>query len=287
MEIIKFIQSFSNEFLDVFFLTVTALGGQTLGVLLGLYFYWCVDKRIGYKMIFILNFSLLINNLIKIIVNRSRPLSIKELRHLGVDTATGSSFPSGHAQGTATTFTTLFIEFKKLWLALLGTFLVILVAVSRLYLGVHWPSDVACGILFGIISTLIGSYIFDYVWKKQSLSMLLIVCATFTLLCFFYQSLDYMKALGTLLSLTLGFFIETKYIRFHPHGQPGQSIAKLCIGILGFAAIHALFKYIMPETNLRAFLCYFSLGIWCTILAPIIFIKLGICPQKKEKRIFS
>ena len=57
MEVIKFIQQFSNPFLDVFFSIITNLGGQTIGIITSLILFWCIDKKLGFKFLYAMLFS--------------------------------------------------------------------------------------------------------------------------------------------------------------------------------------------------------------------------------------
>ena len=52
MEVIKFIQQFSNPFLDVFFSIVTNLGGQTIGIITSLILFWCIDNFLFHLIIY-------------------------------------------------------------------------------------------------------------------------------------------------------------------------------------------------------------------------------------------
>ena len=85
---------------------------------------------------------------------RARPAVAQQLLH-----ATGSSFPSGHAMGSTVLFAALSYlairilprwRWKSAALAL-GTTLILSVALSRVYLGVHWISDVGAGIVAGLL----------------------------------------------------------------------------------------------------------------------------------------
>ena len=85
---------------------------------------------------------------------RARPAAAQQLLH-----ATGSSFPSGHAMGSTVLFAALSYlairilprwRWKSAALAL-GTTLILSVALSRVYLGVHWISDVGAGIVAGLL----------------------------------------------------------------------------------------------------------------------------------------
>jgi len=95
MGIILFLQQFASPFLDGFFQLVTMLGEEYFYIFLTAFIFWCVDKRYGYKLSFAFLFSGVLNGATKSIVNASRPIGVEGIRSLRVETATGTSFPSG------------------------------------------------------------------------------------------------------------------------------------------------------------------------------------------------
>ncbi|MFC1760215.1 phosphatase PAP2 family protein, partial [Candidatus Neomarinimicrobiota bacterium] len=62
----------------------------------------------------------------------------------------GFSFPSGHAQGSTTLWLMLALLIRKKWINYLTAIMIILVSLSRLYLGVHYPIDILGGVLIGM-----------------------------------------------------------------------------------------------------------------------------------------
>ena len=107
--------------------------------------------------------STIINNLIKIIVRRERPAVL----HLVVEES--FSFPSGHMMAAVTLYGLLFYlvlksDLKKGLKIFLGTILIILpllIGLSRIYLGVHFASDILGALLMSSILILISTNIID------------------------------------------------------------------------------------------------------------------------------
>jgi membrane protein DedA with SNARE-associated domain/membrane-associated phospholipid phosphatase len=114
----------------------------------------------------------------KLLVHAQRPIDI----YSGLD---AFSFPSGHATMTATLYGVLgWIAFRgagatlgKVAVGVCVT-LITLVAFSRIYLGVHWPSDVAAGLLFGAGVTAAFALVFrSYEMPRRATIRLIAACA--------------------------------------------------------------------------------------------------------------
>ncbi|MBA2763743.1 MAG: phosphatase PAP2 family protein [Thermoleophilaceae bacterium] len=95
--------------------------------------------------------SLLVNQVIKRLIRRPRPAlrripAVRRLDHQPLTT----SFPSGHAASAAAFATGVFIEWRAVGVAIAP--LAAAVGYSRVYVGVHYPLDVACGALIGVLA---------------------------------------------------------------------------------------------------------------------------------------
>lgn len=112
--------------------------------------YWCVDSKLGRRFALFALFTGAINIIFKQLAHAPRPYWVdSRIRPLG-DAPTGFGFPSGHAQ-TATIW--IFIgDFIKTWWGWgLAFFLVMMIGLSRIYLGAHFPSQVLTGWVIGAL----------------------------------------------------------------------------------------------------------------------------------------
>ena len=145
MALLYWFESIRTPVLDKIMLLITCLGEETLFMAAALFVFWCRDKRKGYYLLSVGFAGTLINQWLKIVCRVPRPwvrdpdFTIVESARAG---AGGYSFPSGHTQcavgylGGTARFT------KRRWLQVLCCVLLVLVPVSRMYLGVHTPADV-------------------------------------------------------------------------------------------------------------------------------------------------
>ena len=98
---------------------------------------------------------LLCNVILKNLVGRIRPFDVNTSVQLLISKPKDFSFPSGHTAASFASVAALYLAGeKKLWKPALV--LAILIAFSRMYLYVHYPTDILGGIIFGILSAWIG-----------------------------------------------------------------------------------------------------------------------------------
>lgn len=142
-----------HPILDAIFLSITALGNYGLvWVLLGLALILTKKYRhIGITLMLALAFSFVVTNLVlKNMVQRPRPFISYDYLKALMSNASGYSFPSGHATSAFAAAMVFYKYLPKYKVVFFG--IASLVAFSRLYLLVHYPTDVIAGSMLGIIS---------------------------------------------------------------------------------------------------------------------------------------
>ena len=152
------LQEFRNgagSVFEKFFLKMSYLGEMNVVLTIMAIIYWCVSKEYGTYLLMGWSGSRVVNGLLKVAACVYRPW-IRDVRIVPNEEAqaeaTGYSFPSGHSMNAASVYGGGVIrkEFNKIIRAAFGI-LVILIAFSRNYLGVHTPQDVLVGMLAGLL----------------------------------------------------------------------------------------------------------------------------------------
>jgi len=171
LPILDFIQSiFKNSFFDVFFPILCFLvnhGELWILVAIVLLFIKKYRKDGLALSIALLMHLIIVNLLIKPLFARVRPYDINEGVELLVEKLLDASFPSGHTSVCFAATVVLWHFNKKV--GILSLVYSLLVAFGRLYLYVHFPSDVIFGAIFGIIFGFASLYITNYIYKKDFL----------------------------------------------------------------------------------------------------------------------
>lgn len=132
-------------------------GGAVWLVLTGLLLLFPKHRKAGIAILIALGIEVICCNLVlKPLVARIRPCDINTAIQLLIARPTDFSFPSGHTGSSFAAASALLFSHNKLWIP--ATILAVLIAFSRLYLYVHYPSDVLAGALIGIICGWFGYY---------------------------------------------------------------------------------------------------------------------------------
>ena len=156
MELLYWFESIRTPVLNVLMSLVTHLGEETFFMVGALFVFWCVDKRRGYYLLSVGFVGILVNQWLKIVCRVPRPW-VKDPNFTIVESAraeaAGYSFPSGHTQTAAGFFGGVARFTRRTWLRIVCIALLLLVSVSRMYLGVHTPADV--GVSLAVAAVLV------------------------------------------------------------------------------------------------------------------------------------
>ena len=152
------IASLRTAFLDDFFSTITHLGDAGIVWIVLALSLLCRRKTrpLGVCMALALIFDLLLCNLcLKPLIDRPRPFALREIALL-ISAPHDASFPSGHTAASFAAAGVLALRRSKF--AAPALILASVIAFSRLYLYVHFPTDVLGGILVGMICAALGCF---------------------------------------------------------------------------------------------------------------------------------
>ncbi|HAO69046.1 MAG TPA: phosphatidic acid phosphatase [Ruminococcaceae bacterium] len=272
LAVLKWIQSFSSPFLDVFFQLITMLAEQWTVILVLAAAYWLYDKKAGEQLAFTLLISGLCNNILKGIFRFERPIGQEGIRTLRAHTATGYSFPSGHSQNASTLYFSM-ARRKGGWLRYaLASAVCLLVGLSRLYLGVHYPKDAAVGLVLGAAFAFLCPVIWNRVDHEKCVGITAAICLILTLLL---GQRDLYKVFGLLLGFGAGIAFERRYVNFSTQVSGGKKALRFLLGLVLLGGVQYFLKMLFPhylwcDAARYALLVFFAFGVY-----PFAFHKAG------------
>jgi membrane-associated phospholipid phosphatase len=293
----------------------TFLGTQPFFIFVMPVIYWCINAGLGIRVGFILLLGTGLNDLIKMGLITPRPYWIStQVKALSAEAAFG--VPSGHAQTAAGVWGMLAAGIRRSWAWISASALILLIGLSRIYLGVHFPHDVLLGWLLGGLTL----WAFLALWKRiaawvkqrtfgQHLLLSLVLPAALVLGAglFVIGLRNYtlpgewmanatrageplpapvsmespLTSAGALCGLSLGLALIRRMGGFKPSGPIWKRLVCLVVGLVGVFVLYLGLKAVLPadETLIGSsmrFLRYALLGFWISAGAPWLFAKLGL-----------
>lgn len=282
IQFLQFLESLRTDFWVKLFEGITMLGEETILILIIAVLYFAFDKRLALRIGYITVTSMCVNGVVKNIVKRPRPFASGEVTPARAHTATGYSFPSGHTQTISTWSTAFAMYFKKRWVRVLAAVGIVAVAFSRLFLGVHYPSDVIGGAVLGVSIAIGLSIVYDRTKDVHRLYMI-------TGLLFFPLAIaflikadphyeDFFKLYGMLVGLFFATELEEKYASLTYDVVWWKKVLRVVIGIAMVLVIKESVKLIYVFDSL-----HITLVLDCICYMLVVIVGFGLCPILYKK----
>lgn len=272
--IVLAIQSLSNPAFDVLARALNFFGTVDFYFILLPFLYWCVNKRAAFQILVGLLLADYFARVLKGLFQVTRPYDL-DTRIRNLDPQGDASFPSAAAVGTSFFWTALALWRRQIWITVLAVVVIASVAVARMYLGAHYPFDVAGGILLGYVLAFAWQRVpWNKVWGKlENVPLSLVLALVPIVLAALYPVKDTVVSMGALCGVLAGISFEITRVRFAEQTVWWKQIVKLALG-LGIAfLLRSLLKEILPETLWADFIRYAIIGVWLAVGAPFLFVK--------------
>jgi membrane-associated phospholipid phosphatase len=293
---------------------ISFLGNEYFYLLMLPVLYWCVEAGIGLRVGIILLLSTSLNDALKLTMHGPRPYwySAEVIRYAS---ETSFGVPSGHSQIAIGVWGMLAASLRKGWGWLIAILIIVLIGISRMYLGVHFPHDVFLGWLIGalLLWLVLGSWSPVTAWLKklsqaqQILAAFLasLVLILFSLIPFLWLKTTHWQAppawaqyatdaislggalttAGTLFGLLAGLAWFNRQGGFSNPDSNAQRLLRFLVGLVGilvfYLGLKTLFGLFAPETEtllpyILRYIRYALVGAWVTAGAPWFFVKLKL-----------
>lgn len=286
LDFIIMVQQIDTPMLDSFFRAITSLGDELFYLLLFPFLLWCVDFYLGIRVGIIFLLSVYVNSGLKEIFQQPRPFEI--LPEIQKVQASGYGFPSGHAQSSLVVWGSIACWEKQTWLRTISVLLILLIGFSRIYLGVHFPTDILGGWLSGGLILGLSYFIFlkiklGSIQKNMILKIVGITLFPIILLQF-QSSPDIISSAAALTGVGYGLLLFHSFIGGMRPGNWFKRLISFLVGVVGIGIIYLGLKFILPSEGqpfyqLSRFFRYLLLGMWISFGAPRLFIQTGLARQ--------
>ena len=278
IDLITVVQQVRSPLLDGLFKAITFLGDEEAYLLILPLLFWCVDWRMGTRVGAIFLLSTFVNVGLKDVLKQPRPFDLEP--SVAASCAEGYGLPSGHSQGAVVLWGAVAAWARKRWVWAVALLLMLLIGFSRIYLGVHFPTDVFVGWVLGAL--LLGAYLLwgpgveRWLARLPLWTHLLLGALLPPLLLATHPVKDSTAAMATLCGLGVGVPLMA---RFAPLAAPrgwwerlARYVLGLAVTLLLYIALKALFPgeesgFYLPFRFLR----FALLGLWVSLGAPWLF----------------
>jgi len=298
LDCVRQIQTLETPGLTLCMRVITNLGSAAFYMVLIPFVYWCTDEKKGLRLAVVLLISAWVNLALKFLLDQPRPFFDGYDPSVGMVAATIGGLPSAHAQNSLVMLMIIasWVLIPKLSRAAhlcLAAFLCLLIGFSRLYLGIHFPTDVFGGWLIGglilAVYFLAGNRIEAW-FEAHSPRAGLIAAAALAFAMNLYRPSEYLLIpSGMILGLGFGCFLCRRYINFNAPVKDRTGAAKYLAQIvryaIGITAMILLYVAAGKAVNglrnsgnyqLYVFMRYVVTALWFSAGAPWVFCKLRL-----------
>lgn len=296
MDILYALEKIRTPFWNGVMSAVTQLGGEVIFIVAAVVVFWCVSKWEGYYLMTVAFCGTVLNQFLKLICRVPRPW-VRDPNFTIVESAraeaTGYSFPSGHTQNAIGLFGGMARWGGRRWVRLGLTALALVIAFSRMYLGVHTPADVGVSLVLAA-ALVLGLYpLMRRAQEKPRymgyvLAAMLVVSGTFVVFvetCGFPADMDAenlasgignaWKMLGAVAGMTLAWLLDRRYIHFETQAVWWVQVIKVAVGMALLLAIKSGLKApllaLLGHEGLAGGVRYFLLVLVAGAVWPLVF----------------
>ena len=298
LEIIKFLQSFANDFLTAFASIISFFGEQYMLIILAAFIYFIISKEFGETYVFTVLCSNTMNGVFKLFINRTRPF-VKDagVKNLKESTATGSSFPSGHSQGASAMYFSIARLYRRKLYWIIASIIVFLVMFSRIYLGAHYLTDTLAGCAFGLVFVFFCPWLYSKFRKTPEQKLIFFTAISLLLLpvALIYLPHDRAEVLlrrdfytgyASFLAVGPTIYLENKITKFDTAGvNLIWRILRFIIALIVVLGIYfALAKLWPNKIIILDMIRYFAIVFVGVGIFPLIFRNTRLFRAKKETK---
>ncbi len=228
----------------------TLLGSEKVLVAVLGFFYLCRDKKTGVSAGINVSLSLVLGPMIKNLACRRRPyfdlegveclVPVDASADLYDVTAQGWSFPSGHSANSAAIYGSFLSRAKSNLPRTLCALLIILIGVSRVAVGCHYPSDVIGGWLLACLIFLLIPRLRRLMPDKRKFYAAVFLVSSAG--CLWCRTDDYYSGLGIMAGVFCADLFEERFVNFENTRVPLYCVLRLAGGLAVFLGLSALIK---------------------------------------------